>query len=417
MNAKLESGATTRPVTRQTFDDVLVPTYAPAAMVPVRASGLDLWDQNGKHYLDFTSGIAVSSLGHCNPILVDALTRQLNTVWHLGNGYTNEPVLRLGLALTEATFADRAFFCNSGAEANEGALKLARKYAHEKFGPHKSRIISCLSSFHGRTLFTVSVGGQPKYTEGFEPLPQEINHVPYNDIEAARAAIGDDVCAVIVEPIQGEGGVIPGDLAYLKALREFCNKSGALLIFDEVQSGVGRTGALYAYMNTGVTPDILTSAKALGNGYPIGAMLTTHEIAAHFGVGSHGTTYGGNPLAATVALNVVETINQPAFLARVNEASAKIFACLRQLAADYPQVFGAVRGSGLLIGLPVAEGFAGRAKDITKAAEAMGLMLLIAGPDVVRFAPALIVTDAQIDEAMRILRSAVDGMLNAAPAK
>ena len=172
MNAKLDSGVTTRPVTRQTFDEVLVPTYAPAGMVPVRASGLDVWDQEGKHYLDFTSGIAVSSLGHANPVLVDALTKQLNTLWHLGNGYTNEPVLRLALALTEATFADRAFFCNSGAEANEAALKLARKYAHTKFGPHKSRIISCLSSFHGRTLFTVSVGGQPKYTEGFEPLPQ-----------------------------------------------------------------------------------------------------------------------------------------------------------------------------------------------------------------------------------------------------
>ncbi len=417
MNAKLDSAMTTRPVTRQTFDDVLVPTYAPAAMVPVRAAGLDLWDQNGKHYLDFTSGIAVSSLGHCNPTLVAALTTQLNNIWHLGNGYTNEPVLRLALALTEATFADRVFFCNSGAEANEGALKLARKYAHTKFGAHKSRIISCLSSFHGRTLFTVSVGGQPKYTEGFEPLPQEINHIAYNDIEAARAAITDDVAAVIVEPIQGEGGVIPGNPEYLKALREFCDKTGALLIFDEVQSGVGRTGALYAYMDKGVTPDILTSAKALGNGYPIGAMLTTNEIATHFGVGSHGTTYGGNPLAATVALNVIEMINQPAFLARVKVASEQIFANLRKLAADFPQVFGEVRGSGLLIGLPLAPAFKGRAKDITKAAEALGLMLLIAGPDVVRFAPALIVSDEQIAEADRILRAAIQGMLDSAPAK
>ena len=413
MNAKVDSSVTTRPVTRQTFDDVLVPTYAPAGMVPVRATGLDLWDQNGKHYLDFTSGIAVASLGHCNPILVDALTKQINTLWHLGNGYTNEPVLRLALALTEATFADRAFFCNSGAEANEAALKLARKYAHTKFGAHKSRIISCLSSFHGRTLFTVSVGGQPKYTEGFEPLPQEINHIPYNDIEAARAAITDEVCAVIVEPIQGEGGVIPGNVEYLKALREFCDKTGALLIFDEVQSGVGRTGTLYAYMDKGVTPDILTTAKALGNGYPIGAMLTTNEIAQHFGVGSHGTTYGGNPLAATVALNVIETINQPAFLARVKEASAKIFANLEKLAADFPQMFGKVRGSGLLIGIPMAEGFKGRSKDFTKACEALGLMLLIAGPDVVRLAPALIVSDAQIAEADRIMRAAAEGMLAA----
>ena len=417
MNAKLDSGVTTRPVTRQTFDEVLVPTYAPAAMVPVRASGLDLWDQDGKHYLDFTAGIAVTSLGHAHPVLVDALTRQINTLWHLGNGYTNEPVLRLALALTEATFADRAFFCNSGAEANEAALKLARKYAHTKFGPHKSRIVSCFSSFHGRTLFTVSVGGQPKYTEGFEPLPQEINHIPYNDIEAARAAIGDDVAAVIVEPIQGEGGVIPGNPDYLKALREFCDQTGALLVFDEVQSGVGRTGKLFAYMGMGVTPDILTSAKALGNGYPIGAMLTTNEIASHFSVGSHGTTYGGNPLAATVALNVVQTINTPAFLARVKEASARIFANLTKLAADYPQLFGKVRGSGLLIGLPVADGYKGRAKDYTKAAEALGLMLLIAGPDVIRLAPALIVSDAQIAEADRIMRAAAEDLLATAPSK
>ncbi|MCD2514760.1 acetylornithine/succinyldiaminopimelate transaminase [Massilia sp. G4R7] len=413
MNAKLDSGVTTRPVTRQTFDEVLVPTYAPAAMVPVRAAGLDVWDQEGKRYLDFTSGIAVSSLGHCNPVLVDAVTKQINTLWHLGNGYTNEPVLRLGLALTEATFADRAFFCNSGAEANEAALKLARKYAHTKFGPHKSRIVSCLSSFHGRTLFTVSVGGQPKYTEGFEPLPQELSHIPYNDIEAARAAITDDVAAVIVEPIQGEGGVIPGNPDYLKALREFCDQTGALLIFDEVQSGVGRTGTLYAYEQMNVTPDILTSAKALGNGYPIGAMLTKEEIGQHFNVGSHGTTYGGNPLAATVGLNVVETINQPAFLARVKEASARIFANLEKLSADYPQVFGKARGMGLLIGLPMAEANKGRSKDYTKECEKRGLMLLIAGPDVVRLAPALIVSDEQIAQADRVMRDAVEAFIAA----
>jgi succinylornithine aminotransferase len=415
MNAKLDSGVTSgnsaRPVTRQTFDEVLVPTYAPAAMVPVRASGLDLWDQEGKHYLDFTSGIAVTSLGHCNPVIVEALTRQANTLWHIGNGYTNEPVLRLASALIEATFADRAFFANSGAEANEAALKLARKYAHGKFGPQKSRIVSCYSSFHGRTLFTVSVGGQSKYTEGFEPLPPSINHINYNDIESARAAILDDVAAVIVEPIQGEGGVIPGDIAFLKALRELCDQTGALLIFDEVQSGVGRTGALYDYMNVGVTPDILTSAKALGNGYPIGAMLTTNEIAQALNVGSHGTTYGGNPLATTIALAVVEQINQPAFLARVREASSKIFANLEKLVADYPQLFAKARGKGLLIGLPMADAYKGKSKDYTKVAEKLGLMLLIAGPDVVRLAPALVVSDEQILEADRIMRAAADAFL------
>jgi acetylornithine/N-succinyldiaminopimelate aminotransferase len=407
MNAKLDSTVATRPVTRQTFDEVIVPTYAPANMIPVRASGLDLWDQNGKHYLDFTSGIAVASLGHCNPVVVEALTRQANTLWHLGNGYTNEPVLRLALALTEATFADRAFFCNSGAEANEAALKLARKVAHAKFGDKKPRIVSCLNSFHGRTLFTVSVGGQSKYTEGFEPLPPSIDHIPYNDIEAAKAAIGDDVCAVIVEPVQGEGGVMPGNPEYLKTLRALCDQHNAVLIFDEVQCGMGRTGSLFAYQGYGVTPDVLTSAKALGNGYPIGAMLTTDELAKHLAVGTHGTTYGGNPLAATVALTVLETINQPAFLARVKEASEKLIGKLEGLVRDFPQVFSAVRGAGLLLGLVVAEPFKGRSKDIQRAAEAQGLMILIAGTDVVRLAPALVVSDEQIDEADRIIRLAV----------
>ena len=407
MNAKLDSGIATLPVNRQTFDEVLVPTYAPAAMVPVRASGLDLWDQEGKHYLDFTSGIAVTALGHANPEVNEALTKQLNTLWHIGNGYTNEPVLRLASALIAATFAERAFFCNSGAEANEAALKLARKYAHGKFGPHKSRIVSCLSSFHGRTLFTVSVGGQPKYTEGFEPLPQDLSHIPFNDIEAARAAITDDVAAVIVEPIQGEGGVIPGNPDYLKALRELCDQTGALLVFDEVQSGMGRCGTLFAYEQMGVVPDVLTSAKALGNGYPIGAMLTTTEIAQYLAVGTHGTTYGGNPLASSVGLKVLELINQPAFLGRVKEASAKVIANLQQLAADHPNVFGQPRGMGLLIGLPMAEACKGRSKDYTKLCEKLGLMLLIAGPDVVRLAPALVVSDEQIAEADRLMRAAL----------
>jgi succinylornithine aminotransferase len=411
MNAihKLE---TTQPdVTRQTFDEVLVPTYAPSNLVPVRAAGLDVWDQQGKRYLDFTAGIGVTGLGHANPAIVDALTAQANTLWHVGNGYTNEPVLRLARAMTEATFADRAFFCNSGAEANEAAFKLARKHAHGKFGPTKSRIVSCINSFHGRTLFTVSVGGQPKYTEGFEPLPPELNHIPFNDIDAARAAINDDVCAVVVEPVQGEGGVLPADLAYLKALRELCDKTGALLIFDEVQCGLGRTGHLYAYMNYGVTPDILTTAKALGNGYPVGAMLTTSEIAKSFAVGSHGTTYGGNPMATAVALKVFETINTPAFLARVKAAAANLTNKLEAIAADYPQVFAQVRGSGLMLGMTLTDAYRGKAKDITKAAEAEGLMLLIAGPDVVRLLPALVVTDAQIDEAVALLRRALDAFL------
>jgi acetylornithine/succinyldiaminopimelate/putrescine aminotransferase len=271
--------------------------------------------------------------------------------------------------------------------------------------------VSCNASFHGRTLFTVSVGGQSKYTEGFEPLPPQISHIRYNDIASAYAAIGYDVAAVIVEPIQGEGGVIPGDVEFLKALRALCDETGALLVFDEVQSGVGRTGALYDYMNVGVTPDILTSAKALGNGYPIGAMLTTDAIGRHFTAGSHGTTCGGNPLAATVALSVLEQINQPAFLARVVDAGKQIMANLDKLAADYPQLFLKPRGKGLLIGLPLAAGYKSQAKDFTKVAERLGLMLLVAGPDVVRLAPALVVSDTQIARADRILRRAAAAFL------
>ncbi len=402
------------PVSRKTYDEVMVPTYAPSAMVPVRALGLDLWDQEGKRYLDFTSGIAVTSLGHSHPDVVDALVKQAHTLWHCSNIYTNEPVLRLGRALTEATFADRAFFCNSGAEANEAAFKLARKYGHEKFGANKSRIISCLNSFHGRTLFTVTVGGTAKYTEGFAPLPQAIEHIPFNDIDAARAAIGDDVCAVVVEPVQGEGGVTPARVEYLQALRELCDATGALLIFDEVQCGMGRTGSLFAYMGYGVTPDILTSAKALGNGYPIGAMLTTNTVAASFAPGSHGTTYGGNPLASAVSLAVLETINTPEFLARVTAASALFVEQLEAIVRDYPQVFSTVRGKGLMQGLVMAEATRGRAKEITKIAEDHGLMLLIAGMDVIRLLPALVVSDAQIVEACTILRRAVDLFLKPA---
>ncbi|WP_051566862.1 acetylornithine/succinyldiaminopimelate transaminase [Herminiimonas sp. CN] len=394
-------------VNRQTFDAVMVPTYAPSTMVPVRASGLEVWDQQDKRYLDFTAGIAVTSLGHAHPAVVEALCAQAHTLWHVGNSYTNEPVLRLATALTQATFAERAFFCNSGAEANEAAFKLARKFAGNQFGPHKSRIISCTNSFHGRTLFTVSVGGQPKYTEGFGPLPQHLTHIPFNDIAAARAAFGDDVCALVVEPVQGEGGVLPANREYLEALRGLCDQHRALLIFDEVQCGMGRTGTLFAYMGYGVTPDILTSAKALGNGYPVGAMLTTDAIAAAFTVGTHGTTYGGNPLAASVALQVLQTINTPGFLARVGQAAQHLTAALQAIIADHPAVFAEVRGSGLMLGMALSEQYRGRAKEITRLAEEEGLMLLIAGPDVVRLLPALVVSDAQIAEGAGLLRRAL----------
>jgi len=402
-------------VNRQTFDEVMVPVFSPASFVPVRGAGSRVWDTEGRDYIDFTGGIAVTALGHAHPELVRVLREQGETLWHVSNAYTNEPVLRLAKRLESLTFADRAFFANSGAEANEAALKLARRAAIERHGPEKIEIVSFQQSFHGRTLFTVSVGGQPKYAEGFGPVPAGIRHLPYNDIEAARAAIGSKTCAVIVEPIQGEGGVIPADPAFLRALRESCDAHGALLIFDEVQTGVGRTGFFYAYMDTGVTPDILTTAKALGNGFPIGAMLTTHEVAAHFKVGVHGTTYGGNPLGAAVADKVVELVSEPALLEGVKQRGGLIRAKLEEL-NQRSNLFKAVRGKGLLIGADLTAAFEGRAKDFVNAAAAHGVMLLIAGPNVLRFAPSLVMPEADLNEGFARLTQAIDAVVGATAA-
>ncbi|MGK4340565.1 aspartate aminotransferase family protein [Ectopseudomonas oleovorans] len=386
-------------VQRADFDQFMVPNYAPAAFVPVRGLGSRVWDQSGRELIDFAGGIAVNVLGHCHPALVAALTKQANTLWHISNVFTNEPALRLGKKLVEATFAERVFFCNSGAEANEAAFKLARRVAHDRFGPEKHEIIAATNSFHGRTLFTVSVGGQPKYSDGFGPKIQGITHVPYNDLDALKAAISDKTCAVVLEPVQGEGGVLPADKAYLEGARELCNAHNALLVFDEVQSGMGRTGELFAYMNYGVVPDILSSAKSLGGGFPIAAMLTTTDLAKHFSPGTHGTTYGGNPLACAVGEAVLDIVNTRQTLDGVKAKSEQFKTRLLALGKQYG-LFEQVRGMGLLLGCVLHEAWMGKAKQVLDAATAEGLMILQAGPDVVRFAPSLVVEDADIDEGL-----------------
>ncbi|ATY02358.1 bifunctional succinylornithine transaminase/acetylornithine transaminase [Klebsiella aerogenes] len=392
-------------ITREDFDAYMVPCFAPAPFIPVKAAGSRVWDQQGKEYIDVAGGIAVNALGHANPALANALKAQLDKLWHIGNGYTNEPVLQLAKTLVESTFADKIFFCNSGAEANEAALKLARKYAHDKFGADKSEIIAFKNSFHGRTLFTVTVGGQPKYSSDYAPLPQDITHLPYNDIDAVKAAFSSRTCAVIVEPIIGEGGVMPADPQFLQALRELCDEHEATLIFDEVQTGAGRTGQLYAYQHYNVVPDILTSAKGLGGGFPIGAMLAKEAWAQVFQPGTHGTTFGGNPLAATVANSVLAQMDS-ALLAGVGERHTLIVDKLNALNAKY-DLFSAVRGMGLLIGAELASHLRGKAKALTNLAAEEGLIALIAGPDVLRFAPALNIPLADIDEAFVRLERAV----------
>lgn len=393
------------PVTRADFDQYMVPNYAPAQWLPVRGQGSRLWDQHGRDYLDLAAGIAVTSLGHCHPAMVKALTEQAQQLWHVSNTLTNEPALRLARKLVDATFAERVFFCNSGAEANEAAFKLARKVASDR-DPARDEIIAASNSFHGRTLFTVSVGGQPKYSEGFGPRPQAISHVPYNDIAALRAAVSARTCAIVVEPVQGEGGVLPASREYLQAARELADAHGALLIFDEVQTGVGRTGALYAYQQYGVTPDILTSAKGLGGGFPIGAMLTTTEIAKHFSVGTHGTTYGGNPLACAVAEAVIDTVNTAEVQANVTARAAQLRAGLEALNAELG-LFAEVRGMGLLLGAVLQPAYAGRAGEVVAKAAEAGVIVLQAGPNVVRFAPSLVIGEDDVSEALGRLGSAL----------
>ena len=396
---------------RQDFNQYMVPVFAPAQFIPVRGEGSRLWDQAGKEYIDFAGGIAVNALGHAHPVAVKALVEQGQKLWHIGNGYTNEPVLNLAKQLVESTFADKVFFCNSGAEANEAALKLARKVGLLSGSAHKNKIVAFQNAFHGRTLFTVTAGGQPKYSQDFAPLPEGIQHLPFNDLDAARVAIDDETCAVIVEPIQGEGGVITATPEFLKGLRELCDQHGAVLIFDEVQTGVGRTGSLYAYMNTEVTPDILTTAKALGGGFPIGAMIATDKYANMFVVGDHGTTYGGNPLASAVASAVFEFINTPEVLNGVR-TRAQIFAeGLNELNVRYG-LFEEIRGQGLLIGCVLKAEYAGKAKDIVTLAGQEGLLALVAGPNVVRFTPSLIIAEEQIKEGLQRFDRALARFVN-----
>ena len=385
----------TQSVTRDDFDAWMMPVYAPAPFIPVRGEGSRLWDQQGKEYIDFAGGIAVNALGHAHPAMVQALTEQAGKFWHTGNGYSNEPALRLAKQLIDATFADKVFFCNSGAEANEAALKLARKYAHDTFGPHKSGSGAVKNACHGRTLLTVSAGGQPAYSKDFAPLPAEIQHADYNDIASARALINDNTCAVIVEPMQGEGGVVPASGEFLQALRELCDRHRAVLIFDEVQTGVGRTGELYAYMHYGVTPDVLSTAKALGGGFPIGALLARAEYAAVMTVGTHGTTYGGNPLACAVAGKVLSIINTPEVLSGVRQRHQWFSERLGAINARLG-LFDEIRGLGLLIGCALKSEYAGKAKLISQLAAEEGAMILIAGGNVVRFAPALIVCEEEV---------------------
>ncbi|HCH32832.1 MAG TPA: aspartate aminotransferase family protein [Oceanospirillaceae bacterium] len=403
---------TNTPVTRALFDEVMVQNYAPAPVIPVRGEGSRIWDQNHKEYIDFAGGIAVTSVGHSHPKLVATLKEQGEKLWHIANVMTNEPALRLAKKLTDATFADRVYFANSGGEANEAAFKLARRYAVDNFGEQKHEIIAFEQAFHGRTLFTVSVGGQPKYSAGFGPALEGITHLPFNDIAALEAAVSAKTCAIVMEPLQGEGGIIDADPAFIKRARELCDEHNALLVLDEVQTGAGRLGTLYAYQQTDISPDILTTAKGLGNGFPVAAMLTTDKVSKSLAIGTHGSTYGGNPLACSIAEAVIDIVNTPEVLAGVNAKHQRFKAGVEAINARTP-FCDQVRGKGLLIGCALSEEYKGRAGEFLKAAQAKGLLVLVAGPDVIRFAPSLLIPDADIDAGLAILEQAVRQIVEA----
>ncbi|MGE9548671.1 acetylornithine/succinyldiaminopimelate transaminase [Snodgrassella alvi] len=390
----------------------LTPNFSFAPMLPIRAEGSRVWDDNGQEYIDLAGGIAVNALGHCHPLLINALMEQAHKLWHISNIYTTQPAQNLAERLVKHTFAEQVFFCNSGAEANEAAFKLARKYARDHFpDTGKHEIIACINGFHGRTLFTVSVGGQPKYSNDFAPLPAGIRHIPFNDVAAIDAAVNDKTCAVVIEPIQGESGVLPVTEAFLQAARRACDRHQALLILDEVQTGMGRTGKLFAHQYYDIRPDIVSAAKALGCGIPIGAMLTTEAVGRSFTPGSHGSTFGGNPLACAVGCAAFDIINTPETLQNVLRQGEKLKKGLQEL-SDASGVFAQVRGQGLLLGCVMSDKYKGRAAQLMQLALQHGLLVLVAGNNVLRFAPSLLLTDADLQTGLQRLKAAIKAFVH-----
>jgi len=380
----------------------LANTYARFPVVLVRGRGDRLWDSDGKEYLDFAAGIAVDVLGHCHPKVVEAIKAQAEALLHVSNLYHIEPQIRLAQALCEHSFADKVFFCNSGAEANEAAIKLARRYAKVRWGPDRYEIVCMRDSFHGRTMATLTATGQEKHQRGFEPLLPGFKHIPFNDLRAAEQAIDSRTCAVLVEPIQGEGGVRVPDDDYLPALRQLCSDRDVLLMLDEVQTGMGRTGRLFAYEHWGIEPDVMTLAKALGGGLPIGAMLAKEEVASAFVPGSHASTFGGSPFITAAALAALTAIVEERLPQRAAKIGAYFLGRLRELVQRYPYAKEA-RGKGLILALELAV----PAKPIVDRCLQLGLLILTAGDQVLRFVPPLIIGETEVDEALSILDQAL----------
>ncbi len=367
-------------------------TYNRYPVVFSKGKGCKIWDVDGKEYLDFVAGLAVCNLGHCHPTVVAAIKEQAERLIHVSNYYHNEPMIELARLLCEKSFAEKVFFCNSGAEANEAAIKLARKYAKENLGKEKFEIITMLKSFHGRTMATITATGQERFHKGFEPLLEGFKYVPFNDLEALRGAITEKTCAIMMEPIQGEGGVNVPSKEYIQELRKLCNQQGILLIFDEVQTGIGRTGKLFAYEHFGIEPDIMTLAKGLANGIPIGAMLTKDKFASAFVPGTHASTFGGNPLATGAAVAVLKTIESEKIIENCQMIGGYLVNRLKGLQKGFDFIKD-VRGMGLLIGMELSFD----AGDIVKKCMERGILINYTNGNILRFIPPLIVSADEVD--------------------
>ncbi|WP_448266692.1 acetylornithine/succinylornithine family transaminase [Nostoc sp. DSM 114159] len=400
------------PFDTDSFNEAVMSTYARFPLALERGAGCRVWDTQGQEYLDFVAGIATCTLGHAHPAMVEAVTRQIQKLHHVSNLYYIPEQGELAKWLVDRSCADRVFFCNSGAEANEAAIKLARKYAHTVLDIEKPIILTANASFHGRTLATITATAQPKYQKYFDPLVPGFHYVNYNDINAVEVAISEldegdyRVAAILIEPLQGEGGVRPGDVAYFKKLRQICDETGVLLIFDEVQVGMGRSGKLWAYEHLGVEPDIFTSAKGLGGGVPIGAMMSK-KFCDVFQPGEHASTFGGNPFVCGVALSVCQTLERENILQNVQDRGEQLRSGLKAIAAKYPQHIGEVRGWGLINGLELRANIEITAADVVNAAIKEGVLLVPAGPKVVRFVPPLIVTEAEVNTALQAVDKAI----------
>ncbi len=385
-------------------DENIMHTYRRFPVVLARGKGQKVWDVNGKEYLDFVAGIAVCNLGHSHPGVIDALKKQLEKLTHVSNLYYTEPQARLAKLLVDNSFADKVFFCNSGAEANEAAIKLARKYAHENLGADKFELITMKDSFHGRTMATITATGQEKFQFGFTPLLEGFTYVPFNDLNALEKAINKKTCGVMVEPIQGEGGVNIPDARYLKEVRSLCDEHKILLIVDEVQTGIGRTGKLFAYEHAGIEPDIMTLAKALGNGFPVGAMLATDKIAESFAPGNHASTFGGNPLAMAAALATLEIMLQEGILDNCRKTGDYFLKELKKLEKKHALINN-VRGKGLMLAVTLNM----EAAEIVRECMQKGLLINSTGGKTLRFVPPLIITDKDVDQAVDILNEVMEG--------